>query len=447
MAKEKKEKPDRVGLVKFWAWQASGISSSANFIILSFVTIYCTNTLKMPPALVGTLLMITKFADGVTDVFAGYLVDRTKTRFGKGRTYEFAILGAWFCTWLLYSTPGEASLLIKCIWVASMYSCVAAIFMTLLQASNNAYTVRAFATNGQRVKIASFGGIVVMVSAMTVSVSFPILMNRIATSPAGWSKLVAMFAVPLGLIGILRFLCVKETVQVEEESGEKVHFKEIVSVLIHNPYLPMVAIMWLLYSIVTGMGIITFFFTYVVGNIELMGVAQTASVVVLPLLFFFPLIMKKIPAGKMVLIGSVAYVISGIILFAAGGNITMVIIAMIFTGIGTLPITYLTDIMMIDCGSYNAWKGRKRMDGINGAIKGFAGKVGGALGSGLVGILLAKGGYDGSLEIQPDSALFAIRLLMGIVPVVAFLIIGVLMLFYKIDKLQPEINKPVERAS
>ena len=178
MGKEKKENPDKVGLVKFWAWQTSGISASANFIILGFVTIYCTDTLKIPPALVGTLLMITKLADGVTDLFAGYLVDRTKTRFGKGRTYEFAILGAWLCTWLLYSSSGEASLFVKCIWVASMYSCISAIFMTLLQASNNAYFVRSFATNGQRVKIASFGGIVIMLGAVALSTVFPILMNR-----------------------------------------------------------------------------------------------------------------------------------------------------------------------------------------------------------------------------------------------------------------------------
>jgi GPH family glycoside/pentoside/hexuronide:cation symporter len=84
------------------------------------------------------------------------------------------------------------------------------------------------------------------------------------------------------------------------------------------------------------------------------------------------------------------------------------------------------------------------MDGTMSAIKNFSGKVGGALGSGLVGFLMAMGGYDGALETQPDSALFAIRLLMGIVPVVAFVVTGVITLFYKIDKLQPEINKTVD---
>jgi Na+/melibiose symporter-like transporter len=304
--------------------------------------------------------------------------------------------------------------------------------------------IRAFKTNGQRVRIASFGGIVIMVWAICLNMSFPVLMNRIATSPAGWSKLIAMFAVPLGLIGILRFLFVKETVQVEEETGEKVSLKDVISMLRHNPYVYIVALMWLFYNMVNGMGISTFFFTYIVGNIELMGAAGGVVIIVLPLLFLFPLIMKKIPTGKMVLFGCLAYIINGILLFVAGGNMTIIIIAMVFAGIGSLPITYLTDLMMIDCGSYNAWKGRKRMDGTIGALKGFADKAGGALGSGLLGIMLAMSGYDGSLEVQPDSALLAIRLLMGIVPAIVFLLVGVMMLFYKIDRLQPEIKKTLE---
>jgi Na+/melibiose symporter-like transporter len=244
----------------------------------------------------------------------------------------------------------------------------------------------------------------------------------------------------MGLIGMLRFVFVKETVQVEEEAGEKASFKDIISLLKHNPYIYIVCIMWLFYSMVTGMGINTYFFTYIVGNIELMGIASVFSMAVLPLMLLFPVITKIIPVGKIMLIGCIAYAISGIILFASGGDITIVIIAMAFTGIGSLPIVALTDIMMIDCDSYNAWKGRKRMDGTISALRNFGGKVGGALGSGLVGFLMAMGGYDGALETQPESALLSIRILMGIVPLMVFVLTGVIMLFYKIDKLQPEIN-------
>jgi Na+/melibiose symporter-like transporter len=269
MSKEKKQNPDKIGTGKFWAWQTRGVSAAINFIILSYITIYCTDALKMPAALVGTLLMITKICDGITDLFAGYIVDKTKSKFGKGRPYEFAILGAWLCTWFMYSVPGEASLVVKSAWIILMYTCVQSICITLLSACQNPYMIRAFKTNGQRVKLASFGGLVIMAGSMAISVMFPVLMNRIAVSPAGWSKLIAMVAVPLGLIGILRFVFVKETVHVEEAegSGEKVTLKDVGELLRHNPYLYMVAFMWAIYSLVTGMGIAQYFYTYIVGNI------------------------------------------------------------------------------------------------------------------------------------------------------------------------------------
>jgi Na+/melibiose symporter-like transporter len=175
-----------------------------------------------------------------------------------------------------------------------------------------------------------------------------------------------------------------------------------------------------------------------------MGTTNAFAMVVLPLLAFFPLIMKKVPTGHLVQIGCVAWIINGILLFLAGSNMTLIIVAVIFSGVGQLPITYLTDLMMLDCGSYNAWKGRKRMDGTIGAIKGFAGKLGQGLGSGILGILLSMGGYDGTLAVQPDSALLMIRILMGIVPAIAFLVVCVVMAFYKLNKLMPEINKTIE---
>ena len=447
MSRTRKENLDRVGIGKFWAWQTQGLSSSANVIILGFVSIYCTNIMNMPPALVGMLLMGSKVVDAVTDLLAGYLVDKTNTKLGKGRPYEIAILGVWFFTWLLYSMPGEASLVLKSIWLFVTYAGINSICITLLSASNNVHMIRAFKTNGQRIRIASFGGIVIMIGAMAMNMLFPIAMSRLATSPKGWSNLIALFAIPLALIGILRFIFVKEDVEVEtkEEKAEPLKLKDVGVLLKNNPYVYMVATMWMVYNLVNGMGIMSYFYTYVVGNVEIMGVVSAVGVFVLPIMIFFPMIMKKVPMVRMVQIGCILYAIGGLITFFAGGNVKVLIIATIFTGVGVLPITYLMDLMLLDCGSYNAWKGRQRMDGTIGAFKGFMGKVGSALGSGLVGILLSVSGYDGALTTQPDSAIMVIRELMGVIPALLFIGVVVILTFYKLDKMMPEINKFMEK--
>ncbi|MDR3334891.1 MAG: hypothetical protein LBT13_08420, partial [Treponema sp.] len=73
MAKEKEKKvpnPDRLPFFKFLAWKTPDIAMSASFIVLGYLTIYCTDTLKMPVALVGALLLGSKVFDGVTDLLA-----------------------------------------------------------------------------------------------------------------------------------------------------------------------------------------------------------------------------------------------------------------------------------------------------------------------------------------------------------------------------------------
>lgn len=438
MGKTKKENPNKIGIGKFWAWQSRGASVAVNFIILSFVSIYCTDALNMPPALVGTLLMASKIVDAVTDLFAGYLVDRTNTRWGKGRPYEWAIVAAWLATWLLYSMPGgaEASLLVKSIWIFAMYVVINSICVTLLSACQNPYMIRAFGTDEQRVKLASFGGIIIMAASMAVNITFPIMMNRIATSPKGWSTLMLMIAVPLSVIGMLRFFFVKETIEVHDESEtEKVRLSDVATVLKKNKYVYMVALMYFIYSLVTGMGVMTYFFKYVVGNVELMGTASAIAIVALPLLVVFPAIMKKVRKGRLVQIGCIFYAVSGLLMFFCHDNFAVLMAAFILTGIGSLPITYLTDLMMIDCATYNAMTSGKRMDGTIGAIKGFSGKVGSALAAGILGGLLSLGGYDGALKVQPDSAVFMIKAAQGLIPAVVFTVLAVVMAAYNLDKI------------
>jgi Na+/melibiose symporter-like transporter len=320
-----------------------------------------------------------------------------------------------------------------------MYIAANAIFMTLKNAANLAYTVRVFKTDGQRIKIYSFGGIVGMICSIAFSVSFPILMNRMATSPKGWSTLIGMIAFPMALIGFIRF-AVKETVKVET-SEEKTKLSDILIILKHNPYIYIVIFLLLVQGLVTGMGIASYFFTYVVGNIELMGTASAISMVTLPLLFIFPLIMKKVPKGKLIMAGCAVYVLSGLVLFAAGGSMQVILVGFILQGVAILPIVYLQDLMVMDCSSYNAYKGFRRMDGTMAAFKNFITKVGNGLGVALVGFMLDRFGFDGNLAVQPDSVVFAIRALIGLVPAILYFAVVISLVFYKLDKLMPEINR------
>ena len=130
-------------------------------------------------------------------------------------------------------------------------------------------------------------------------------MGTMATSGAGWSKLVGIYALPLALIGILRFVLVKETVPVDADSEGKIKAKEVVAVLKNNKFIYIVAAMSILYNITLGMNASSYYFTYIVGDISKYMLIASLSMPMLLVMFVFPVMMKKIPISRIVMLGCV----------------------------------------------------------------------------------------------------------------------------------------------
>src|SRR5699024_8797976 len=64
----------------------------ANFswtFIASFVTIYLTDTVGMAAGIIGTMMLIVRIFDGVTDIFMGSIIDKTNSKMGKAKPWVF----------------------------------------------------------------------------------------------------------------------------------------------------------------------------------------------------------------------------------------------------------------------------------------------------------------------------------------------------------------------
>ena len=60
--------------------------AGCNFIwttVGMFLTIYYTDKVGIPAAVVGTIMLLTRLLDGVSDLVMGNIVDHTHTRWGK----------------------------------------------------------------------------------------------------------------------------------------------------------------------------------------------------------------------------------------------------------------------------------------------------------------------------------------------------------------------------
>lgn len=447
-SKTKTVNPDRLPIGKFLAWRGGAFSLAANFIIMGYLTIYCTDTLMLPAGLIGMILLGSKILDAVGELYAGFLIDNTKTKLGKGRPYELLFFGLWISTVLLFSTPQSFGIVGKSIWVLIFYALVMSVFQTLIQAASMPYMMRAFTSKLQMVKLQSYGGIVGTVLSITVSVSFPRVVAMLTTAPGGWTKVVTIFAIPLLIIGLTRFLFVKEVVTIETDGAkqESLKLKDIFEVLKMNKYIWIICGLTLLIQIMAGMNAGTYYFKYIVGDLGQYGTVQMVSMALLIVMVFFPKIIKRFSVSTLIGAGAVAGMIGGIIIFFAKDNMALLMLGVGCTGFATLSPSYLIPLMIMDAAKYNILKGHKSMEATMASVNNFGTNIGSGIGSAMVGIFLGVTGYVGNVAEQTAAATLTIRALYSIIPTIVFIVIFIMMRKFDLEKKLPQLQKEHDEA-
>ena len=150
------------------AYGVADIYGGGAFVIIgTFFTVFLTKALGMPPALAGTIPLIGKVWDAVTDPVMGNITDRTHSRFGAKRFY--ILIGAFVSavTFILMWVPlPQASVGLKYIFYVLMYMLFSTGF-TIVMVPYNAllpdmvddYTQRGRYT-GVRMAFSAFGNII-----------------------------------------------------------------------------------------------------------------------------------------------------------------------------------------------------------------------------------------------------------------------------------------------
>ena len=82
------------------AYGSGDLASNCSYgLVSSFLLLYLTSVMGMNSAVIGTLMLVSKCVDGVTDVFFGNMIDRTHSKMGKARP------------WMLYAQIGVSGCL------------------------------------------------------------------------------------------------------------------------------------------------------------------------------------------------------------------------------------------------------------------------------------------------------------------------------------------------
>lgn len=420
-----------------------------NVILIMQLTYYCTDMLGMGAALVGTLLLVSKLFDGVTDLCVGFIIDRTNTKWGKARPYEICIVFVWLLTILMFSTP-EMGTTGKAVFVFIMYTLINSICATFLNGGDAVYLARSIRSGKNRVSLMSFNGGVIMIFSIVMSTMLPQLIAGLGTTKAGWTVIAAILGIPLGLIGMLRFVFVKEVAAGDTRQGKKqetIPLGTSLRCVVKNKYIWLLAGMTLVAQLTTNIGsaVNTYYFKYIMGDIRLASLVSMSGLVTPLIMLVFPVLSRKFGTVTLLKAGAVLGVAGYGIRIIGGTNLVTLVGGSLVGSVAVLPVTMMISIYLIDTMDYGEWKTGTRVEGMLGSVNSFCAKLGSGMASGLAGLIMGLAGYDGKLEVQSASAIASIVALFNYLPMVLMIVLLLLAIAYKLDKELPEIKEELAK--
>lgn len=445
----------RFPFFKFLAWKSSDISSAGvAWIINTYMLIFCTNALGMDSVWAGTMILIANIIDMFTDLIIGYLMDKAPvTKFGKYRPFELGIIGSTIFTILLFACPFNSQTL-KVIWIFIVYTILFGVFNTARTGAMYPYMIRSFNNDRSLIgKVLSYGGIVTTMGAAVITMTFPKLISAFGDGTAdslsaeGWRKIILIYMIPLTIISIFRFIFIKEKSDIDAGQQDlKLKLSDVWKMMKANPYVWAYGLMIFAFQVVQNLGANAYYFDYIVGSQDKLGTISLFSYFMMPLLLVLPILLRKLGAAKIIVITSFIAIAGYVVNFFAGASTTMLIIGALLTSLVMLPISYLGGILQMNIFNYTEYKGLPRQEATTNAIaSGVFTQLGQGFGPFCVGIILKVSGFissDGSASVtQPDSAIFTIRLLYSLVPLLLMIVVAVACMFQgKLEKKMPEIE-------
>ena len=458
--------------------------ASANFVfqlLIIFQAGFYTDVMGISAVALGTMLLLVRFSDAITDPIMGIIADRTDTRWGKFRPWLLwsAIpFGGLF--WLAFTVP-DFSDTGRLVYAIATY----ALLMMAYTMNNVPYS----ALNGvmtsdssERTSLSSYRFFAAMVATFVVQGLTLPLVNKFGAQPdgtvdeaLGWSITIGIYAVIAMAFFVVTFFSVRERVvpPADQTSDPKRDLRDLRS---NKPWLAMFGMTLFVFITLSLRGSsYYYYFTYFVDSEALRGLVESFGLFSSDtefglggrILDTFGLILT--PGDDPTAVGFSLFNMTGTLVNILGvlaakpladrfgkklvftvGLAGAALVQFLFFGLGpadttamfvlavlgslfygpTIPLLWA---MIADTADFSEWKNHRRATGTVYAGIIFALKAGLGLGGAFAGWILAAYGYSEATARAPE-VLEGIRWMVSVYSGIPFALGVVCMLFYPISK-------------
>ena len=432
------------------AYGGGDLASNLILVLTStFVTFFYTDALGLNAAIIGSIMMFSRFADGFTDIFMGYVMDRVRTKHGKARPWLLWLaVPISVATILVFLVPniGEAG---KYVYVTITYNLVTTFLYTMINIPYGALTSLMSRDQNQRTVINIFRMFMAQIGSLIINACTLPFINALGGSGSqkSWIIVSVIYGVIAAALFLTCFAKTKERVQVSMEQKEDIRLEESFKLIMKNNYWLLIVGIWvsMAFGMSLNMSVGTYYAKYVLGNENVAGFLSALSI--LPVIVFTPAIVplsKKYGKRNVAFVGSFIYMAGQVLMLVSPESAAWLLICSLIKGVGNAAIVGTLFAMVADTIEYGQWKTGKRVEGMLYSSTTFGAKVGMGIGGAVALGIIGAAGYDGLAAVQTEAAIYAIKQVYLVLPIPFLVLIPIFYGFYKLDKIYPKVMEDLE---
>src|SRR4051812_39677180 len=400
-----------------------------------FLLVYYTDVVGISAATVGTLFLLVRFWDAFADVFAGRIVDRTQTRWGKFRPFLlFGSLPLLLLSVAVFSVPGGLSGTGADVYAFVSYALLGLAY-SLVNIPYGSMATAMTQAPDERAKLATFR---VYGSNLTILMLALVVAPQIRNSDDLQHSLTITTLIFVAVGFLLYLFTFVTAVEQVPRDVPKVSARQTFDTIKQNRPLGMLCLSSLMFLIgmFTLQTIGIYYARDVLGNANyfiIQTIAQTAGTFLVAA--YVPHIVRTVGKKRGYIVLAAIGIAGGAGLAVAPASPPIIAFGCFFViGIGMGGVNTLMWALEADTVEYGEWKTGIRTEGTTYALFSFTRKMGQAVGGAAAAYTIGFGGYVAQAASQPDSAKTAIRLGAGAVPAVVIGIALAVMFAYPLTE-------------
>ncbi len=421
-------------------------------LISSYLTVFYTDVVGLTPMVISAIMLIARIWDAVNDPMFGAIAENTHTKWGRFRPYILwgaPILALTNClTFLNLDIPSGW----KAIWCGATYIACGMAYTAVnisVQCVANCMT----ALNEERVALNAFKGIGSGLIAMLINaVTMPMILYFGGGSAAS-EKGYFMAALVFSIVCIPCFwVCFASTKEVLGGRGKRESIADTMRNLVNsfkitfkdrNAVFLMLAMLTFLTGLFGRLGIMAYYFIYVMGSpVLIAGFATAVSAGLLVVNFYAPLLLNKFSKKYIGAVGCILQALCCVFFYVIGENnlVSLVVPSGFLYGV--------TNLVSLSCFTLSAeiiddnWiRTGVRSDGVIQSCVSFSTKLGNAIG-GSIGILaLSAVGYVANAENLGADILTKMDMVINFAPAAFYIVATIMFLSVGMTKEKAKANE------